>query len=381
MRDWLKASLARVDAELMAHLRQALPDVSERRAALPLGLRRRHPARRSPPAPRAPTSRAAARRTSSACSCPVLAGTLAARACRDLHARALGRRRRAGAESASGGGANVPGGASDEGHVAGRRARAGEPGDGGDRRTRRRSVDGKTAPVFDYDQAIRERVYIPNGQDADLDGVEDRTAIEIMRPRTHGRRCPRSSRRARTTRRAAASSSASASATSTATGQRPLAALVRQLLRPARVRGDPRRDGRHRELHRLRGQRRAERRALDQGRRRLAQRPRARLQVGHRHGRPGHRALAHRQVGDDRPLLQRHAAQRRRGDRRRGADDDRPDQRDLLLVRLLADGRRDRLHALSGVPLELRHRRQPARALRADPGHAERRTTATPTAR
>jgi X-Pro dipeptidyl-peptidase len=45
-------------------------------------------------------------------------------------------------------------------------------------------VDGKTAPVFDYDQAIRERVYIPNGQDADLDGVEDRTAIEIMRPKT-----------------------------------------------------------------------------------------------------------------------------------------------------------------------------------------------------
>ena len=42
-------------------------------------------------------------------------------------------------------------------------------------------VDGKTAAVFDYDQAIRERVYIPNGQDADLDGVEDRTAIEIMR--------------------------------------------------------------------------------------------------------------------------------------------------------------------------------------------------------
>jgi X-Pro dipeptidyl-peptidase len=45
-------------------------------------------------------------------------------------------------------------------------------------------VDGKTAAVFDYDQAIRERVYIPNGQDADLNGVEDRTAIEIMRPKT-----------------------------------------------------------------------------------------------------------------------------------------------------------------------------------------------------
>src|SRR3954470_13742255 len=45
--------------------------------------------------------------------------------------------------------------------------------------------DGKTAAAFDYDQAIRERVYIPNGQDADMDGVEDRTAIEIMRPDTN----------------------------------------------------------------------------------------------------------------------------------------------------------------------------------------------------
>jgi len=43
-------------------------------------------------------------------------------------------------------------------------------------------VDGRTAPVFDYDHAIREHVLIPNGQDADLDGVEDRTSIEIMRP-------------------------------------------------------------------------------------------------------------------------------------------------------------------------------------------------------
>ncbi len=47
-------------------------------------------------------------------------------------------------------------------------------------------VDGRTAPVFDYQQAVRERVYIPNGQDADLDGVEDRTAIEIMRPKESG---------------------------------------------------------------------------------------------------------------------------------------------------------------------------------------------------
>src|ERR1700710_2241982 len=46
--------------------------------------------------------------------------------------------------------------------------------------------NGETAPVFDYDSAIRERVYIPNGQDADGNGVEDRTAIEIIRPKETG---------------------------------------------------------------------------------------------------------------------------------------------------------------------------------------------------
>jgi len=44
-------------------------------------------------------------------------------------------------------------------------------------------VDGVTAPVFDYGQAIRERVLIPvAGVDQDLDGVDDVTAIEIIRP-------------------------------------------------------------------------------------------------------------------------------------------------------------------------------------------------------
>ena len=47
-------------------------------------------------------------------------------------------------------------------------------------------ADGKTAPDSDYDQAIRERVYIPTGVDADRDGIEDRSAIEIMRPKESG---------------------------------------------------------------------------------------------------------------------------------------------------------------------------------------------------
>ena len=44
-------------------------------------------------------------------------------------------------------------------------------------------ADGATAPVFSYADAIRERVFIPvPGVDQDLDGVVDRTAIDIIRP-------------------------------------------------------------------------------------------------------------------------------------------------------------------------------------------------------
>ncbi|MDA0174735.1 CocE/NonD family hydrolase [Solirubrobacter taibaiensis] len=45
------------------------------------------------------------------------------------------------------------------------------------------SAQAQTTPQYDYDGAIRERVYIPNGLDADRDGIEDRSAIEIMRPK------------------------------------------------------------------------------------------------------------------------------------------------------------------------------------------------------
>ena len=43
--------------------------------------------------------------------------------------------------------------------------------------------DGQTAPVFDYNSSIRERVFIPQpGIDQDGDGVDDQIALEIMRP-------------------------------------------------------------------------------------------------------------------------------------------------------------------------------------------------------
>ena len=48
-------------------------------------------------------------------------------------------------------------------------------------------ADGRSAPVFDYQEAIRERVYIPQpGIDQDRDGVDDKVAVDIIRPKESG---------------------------------------------------------------------------------------------------------------------------------------------------------------------------------------------------
>jgi X-Pro dipeptidyl-peptidase len=48
-------------------------------------------------------------------------------------------------------------------------------------------ADGKTAPVFSYADATRERVWVPNtGVDQNNDGVIDRIAIDIIRPKESG---------------------------------------------------------------------------------------------------------------------------------------------------------------------------------------------------
>jgi X-Pro dipeptidyl-peptidase len=47
--------------------------------------------------------------------------------------------------------------------------------------------DGVTQPAFDYQQAIRERVYIPQpGIDQDRDGKDDKIAVDIIRPKESG---------------------------------------------------------------------------------------------------------------------------------------------------------------------------------------------------
>jgi X-Pro dipeptidyl-peptidase len=48
-------------------------------------------------------------------------------------------------------------------------------------------ADGKTAPVFSYADAKRERVWVPNtGVDQNSDGIIDRIAIDIIRPKESG---------------------------------------------------------------------------------------------------------------------------------------------------------------------------------------------------
>ena len=144
--------------------------------------------------------------------------------------------------------------------------------------------------------------------------------------------------------------------------QRPLAAVLRQLLRAARLRVRARPDARHRlhdgglpEPRRPGGHRRRE---VD---RRLAQRPRPRVRGARRHVTEGGRRLAQRQLGDDRQVLRRHAVQRRGGDRRRRPEDDRPDLGDLRLVPLLAHRRRAAQQRLPGRPQHGDHDgRQPA---------------------
>ena len=61
------------------------------------------------------------------------------------------------------------------------------------------SAQAQTTPQYDYDGAIRERVYIPNGLDGDRDGIEDRSAIEIMRPKESSARPEASTIRGPTT--------------------------------------------------------------------------------------------------------------------------------------------------------------------------------------
>ena len=181
------------------------------------------------------------------------------------------------------------------------------------------TTGGKTQPVFGYADAIRERVFIDSPYDSDKNGVNDIIAIDIKRPKatneglkapvvmdpslyysTLGRGNESQLKRGLRRRRPA----------------RPVAAVLRQLLRPARLRRDPHGHDRDQQLDGLPDRARRVGQPEREGRDRLAQRPRARRRQGRqrRHG-----ALAQRQDGPDRQVLRRHAGQRGRAVRRRGS--------------------------------------------------------------
>ena len=116
---------------------------------------------------------------------------------------------------------------------------------------------------------------------------------------------------------------------------------LREHVGAARLRRRALRVARHGQLDRLPELRRADRDARRDCGHRLAQRPPQGLHDQGRHDR-GHRGHWHNgNSGDDGHVLQRHDPDRGRVDRRRGPEGDRPDLRDLRLVRLLPRQRHD----------------------------------------
>ena len=225
----------------------------------------------------APTSCCSTRSTWRGCSQHWGAASGPPPACRELHTGRLDSGG-AGRQPARQEEATLPGGNHEACGVGRRRGRAGVelcgPGVRAEPADRRRRQDGDGLRLRPGDPRARlhperagrrsrrrrgslsDRDHAPARVEPDDEGPGDRRAepvlhvgLRAVRRRVHRR--PRRRRR-----------------------QRPLAALVRQLLRPARLRGDPGRDGRHRQLDRLRHQRRPGGCALHQGRDRLAQRAR-----------------------------------------------------------------------------------------------------------
>ena len=182
------------------------------------------------------------------------------------------------------------------------------------------TTGGKTQPVFGYADAIRERVFIESPYDSDKNNVKDIIAIDIKRPEGHergpegagdhgpepvlldARARQRVAAQARLRRRRPA---------------RPVAAVLRQLVRPARLRRDPHGHDRDQQLDRLPDRPRRLRQPEREGRDRLAQRPHPGRRQERRRGQG---AVAQRQDRPDRQVLRRHAGQRGRGERRRGPD-------------------------------------------------------------
>ena len=193
-------------------------------------------------------------------------------------------------------------------------------------------ADGKTAPVFSYADAKRERVWVPvAGVDQDANGVTDRVAIDIIRPKESGPNL-----------KVPAIIDDSPYYTSVGRGNETqfIHTTADGVLDKFPLFYDnyfvPRgyavilaHADRHRVLDRLPAARRPGRRRRLQGRHRLARGPHPRLTRPSTGDTLAVRRLGQRQERDDRQVLRRHVRQRRRRHGRRRPDDDRPDLGDL----------------------------------------------------
>ena len=217
-------------------------------------------------------------------------------------------------------------------------------------------ADGVTQPVFGYADATRQRVWVEadfdteprRRQGPDRDGHHPAEGVGHgpQGAGDHGRQPVLQHARARQRVRAQGRHRR----------RRPLrslAAVLRQLLRAAWLRGRAARHGRDEQLDRLPADGRPVRAPQRRRRHRLAERPPARLRQGRQ---PRRRQLAQRQDRHDRQVLRRHARERRRLDGRRRPVDDRADLGDLELVRLRALERDPVQHELPVVALEHGHR-------------------------
>ena len=156
--------------------------------------------------------------------------------------------------------------------------------------------------VFGYADAIRERVWVEADFDTDLDGAKDRIALDVMRPAATGwaSRRPSSWTRAPTTRPRPRQRGRAQAGRGRRRPARPLAALLRQLLRAARLRRRPPRHGRHEQLDRLSRHGRHAGPPERRRRHRLAERSEEGLRQERQRGR---RRLAQRPDGDDREVV------------------------------------------------------------------------------
>ena len=191
-------------------------------------------------------------------------------------------------------------------------------------------VEDVTQPVFGYNDAIRERVWVETDVDSEGDGVLDLVALDIMRPAAteQGLKSPVVMDASPYFTTLCRGNEGECIADVDGDGLNDRWPLFYDNYFPARLRGHPAAHGRHRILNRLpdyrwartagpvaaidwlNGRRQAFAYSWERGRRRLAQ----------------------RQDRDDRQVVRRDAAEWHRRDRNRRLGDDRPDQRHLQLV-------------------------------------------------